>query len=105
MMLVTQQKNNLRELKLNIEKNIGYLKTDEKNSKVYKTVEVGDDILVDLNSDDNIVGIELLNPIEQLGIKYKKKFLYPTNFIDNMALMVKDSKQGKINYEIEKGKY
>jgi uncharacterized protein YuzE len=49
-------------LKLNIEKNIGYLKTDVKKRKVYKTIEVNDDKLVDVNSDGEIVGIELLNP-------------------------------------------
>lgn len=82
----------MKNLKLNIEKNIGYLKTDVKKTKIDKTVEVGDDIIVDLNANGEIVGIELLNPIEQLGIKYKKSFLYPTNFIDKLAFQVKDGK-------------
>jgi|WetSurMetagenome_2_1015567.scaffolds.fasta_scaffold149431_3 uncharacterized protein YuzE len=82
----------MKNLKLNIEKNIGYLKTDVKKTKIDKTIEVGDDILVDINKDGEIVGIELLNPTEQLGIKYKKSFLYPTNFIDKLAFQVKDGK-------------
>jgi len=82
----------MKNLKLNIEKNIGYLKTDVKKTKIDKTIEVGDDIIVDLNVNGEIVGIELLNPIEQLGIKYKKSFLYPTNFIDKVAFQVKDGK-------------
>ncbi|MFZ4590007.1 MAG: DUF2283 domain-containing protein [Ignavibacteria bacterium] len=55
-------------------------------------MEVGDDILVDVNADGEIVGIELLNPVEQLGIKYKKSFLYPANFIDKLAFQVRDDK-------------
>jgi uncharacterized protein YuzE len=82
----------MKNLKLNIEKNIGYLKTDIKKRKVDRTIEIDDDILVDLNSDGKIVGIELLNPLEQLGIKYKKNYLYPTTFIDKLAYHVKDSK-------------
>lgn len=82
----------MKNLKLNIEKNIGYLKTDVKKTKIDKTIEVGEDIIVDLNVNGEIVGIELLNPIEQLGIKYKKSFLYPTNFIDKLAFQVRDSK-------------
>jgi len=82
----------MKNLKLNIEKNIGYLKTDVKKKKVYKTIEVNDDILVDVNSDGEIVGIELLNPFEQLGIKYKKSYLYPTNFIDKLSFQVRDGK-------------
>lgn len=74
----------MKNLKLNIEKNIGYLKTDVKKTRIDKSIEVGDDIIVDVNADGEIVGIELLNPIEQLGIKYKKSFLYPTNFIDKL---------------------
>jgi uncharacterized protein YuzE len=82
----------MKNLKLNIEKNIGYLKTDIKNTKINKTIEVGDDILVDINDKGEIVGIELLNPLEQLGIKYKKSFLYPANFIDKLAIQVRDGK-------------
>lgn len=67
----------MKNLKLNIEKNIGYLKTDVKNRKIEKTVEASNDILVDLNSDGDIVGIELLNPSEQFGIKYKKRLFIP----------------------------
>lgn len=82
----------MKNLKLNIEKNIGYLKTDVKKTRIDKTIEVGDDIIVDVNADGEIVGIELLNPVEQLGIKYKKSFLYPTNFIDKLAFQVRDDK-------------
>jgi uncharacterized protein YuzE len=82
----------MKNLKINIEKNIGYLKTDIKNSKVDKTVEIGDDFLVDFNKKGEIVGIELLNPLEQLGIKYKKTYLYPSNLIDKLAFQVKDGK-------------
>ena len=63
-----------------------------KKTKIDKTIEVGDDIIVDVNADGKIVGIELLNPIEQLGIKYKKTYLYPTNFIDKLAFQVRDGK-------------
>lgn len=63
-----------------------------KKTKIDKTIEVGDDIIVDVNADGEIVGIELLNPIEQLGIKYKKSYLYPTNFIDKLAFQVRDGK-------------
>lgn len=82
----------MKNLKLNIEKNIGYLKTDVKNRKIEKTVEISDDILVDLNADGDIVGIELLNPSEQFGIKYKKDYLYPVNFIDKLAFQVREGK-------------
>jgi uncharacterized protein YuzE len=82
----------MKNLKLNIEKNIGYLKTDVKKKKISKTIEIDDDILVDLNSDGEIVGIELLNPVEQLGIKYKKNYLYPTNLIDKLSFQVRDGK-------------
>jgi len=82
----------MKNLKINIEKNIGYLKTDVKNSKINKTIEVGNDFLVDLNKDGEIVGIELLNPLEQFGIKYKKTYLYPSNLIDKLAFQVKDGK-------------
>jgi len=57
--------NKLVNLNINIEKNVGYLKTDVKKTKIDKTIEAGDDIIVDVNSDGEIVGIELLNPIEQ----------------------------------------
>jgi uncharacterized protein YuzE len=77
---------------INIEKNIGYLKTDVKQTKIDKTVEVGEDFLVDYNKKGEIVGIELLNPAEQLGIKYKKTFLYPANLIDKLAFLAKDGK-------------
>lgn len=82
----------MKNIKLNIEKNIGYLKTDVKKTRIDKTIEVGDDIIVDVNADGEIVGIELLNPLEQLGIKYKKSFLYPTNFIDKVLFQVRDGK-------------
>jgi uncharacterized protein YuzE len=82
----------MKNIKLNIEKNIGYLKTDVKKTRIDKTIEVGDDIIVDVNADGEIVGIELLNPLEQLGIKYKKSFLYPTNFIDKLLSQVRDGK-------------
>ena len=82
----------MKKLKINIEKNIGYLKTDVKQTKIDKTVEVGDDFLVDYNKKGEIVGIELLNPVEQLGIKYKRTFLYPANLIDKLAFRVKDGK-------------
>ena len=85
------QINKLKELKLKIEKNSGYLKTDAKNSRIFKTIEVNEDVLVDVNSDGIIVGIELLNPLEQLGIKYKKTHLSPANFIDKIAFQLKDS--------------
>lgn len=80
----------MKNLKINIEKNIGYLKTDVKNRKINRTVEINDDIIVDLNDDGQIVGVELLNPAAQLGIKFKKNFVYPVNFIDKLALQVKD---------------
>ncbi len=80
----------MKNLKINIEKNIGYLKTDVKNRKINRTVEINDDIIVDLNVDGQIVGVELLNPAAQLGIKFKKNFVYPVNFIDKLALQVKD---------------
>ncbi|MDD5361935.1 MAG: DUF2283 domain-containing protein [Ignavibacteria bacterium] len=79
----------MKNLKLNIEKNIGYLKTDVKKTKIEKTIEIDDDIIVDVNADGEIVGIELLNPLEQLGIKYKRSYLYPSNFIDKMTYHVK----------------
>jgi len=82
----------MKNLKINIEKNIGYLKTDTKKTKIDKTVEIGDDFLVDLNKDGEVVGIELLNPIEQLGIKYKRTYFYPSNLIDKLAFQVKDGK-------------
>ncbi|MGV8016668.1 MAG: DUF2283 domain-containing protein [Ignavibacteria bacterium] len=80
----------MKNLKINIEKNIGYLKTDVKNRKINRTVEINDDIIVDLNVDGQIVGVELLNPAAQLGIKFKRNFVYPVNFIDKLALQVKD---------------
>mgnify|MGYP005821316873 CR=1 FL=1 len=82
----------MENLKLNIEKNICYIKLDNKNHKVHQTIEIRDDILVDINIKGEIVGIELLNPLEQLGIKYKKSYLYPQNFIDELAIQVRDSK-------------
>ena len=82
----------MKNLKINIEKNIGYLKTDVKDSKINKTIEIGDDFLVDLNKHGDVVGIELLNPTEQLGIKYKKSFVYPSFLIDKLAFQVKDGK-------------
>jgi uncharacterized protein YuzE len=80
----------LLNININIENNIGYLKTDLKKTKIEKTIEVGKDIIVDINADGDIIGIELLNPIEQLGIKYKKTYLYPTNFIDKVLFQVRD---------------
>ena len=91
-MLTSSQINKLLNLNISIEKNIGYLKTDVKKTRIDKTIEVGDDIIVDVNADGEIVGIELLNPVEQLSIKYKKSFLYPTNFIDKLAFQVRDGK-------------
>ncbi len=63
----------MKNLKLNIEKNIGYLKTDVQKKKIDKTVEIGEDIIVDINADGEIVGIELLNPFKQLGIIYDNR--------------------------------
>ncbi|MBM4158334.1 MAG: DUF2283 domain-containing protein [Ignavibacteria bacterium] len=82
----------MKNLKLNIEKNIGYLKFDNKKRKVDKSIEIGDNFIVDLNSDGEIIGIELLNPIEQLGIKYKNSYLYPTNLIEKIAFSIRDGK-------------
>jgi uncharacterized protein YuzE len=82
----------MKNLKINIEKNIGYLKVDNRKQKIDKSVEINDDFIVDLNSDGEIVGIELLNPIEQLGIKLNKNFLYPTKFISELAFQVKEGK-------------
>ena len=90
MILTLSQRNNLLNININIENNIGYLKTDLKKTKIEKTIEVGKDIIVDINADGDIIGIELLNPIEQLGIKYKKTYLYPTNFIDKVLFQVRD---------------
>jgi uncharacterized protein YuzE len=80
----------LLNININNENNIGYLKTDLKKTTIEKTIEVGKDIIVDINADGDIIGIELLNPIEQLGIKYKKTYLYPTNFIDKVLFQVRD---------------
>jgi len=90
MILTLSQRNNLLNININIENNIGYLKTDLKKTKIEKTIEVGKDIIVDINADGDIIGIELLNPIEQLGIKYKKTYLYPTIFIDKVLFQVRD---------------
>ena len=90
MILTLSQRNNLLNININIENNIGYLKTDLKKTTIEKTIEVGKDIIVDINADGDIIGIELLNPIEQLGIKYKKTYLYPTIFIDKVLFQVRD---------------
>lgn len=82
----------MKNLKINIEKNIGYLKVDNRKQKIDKSVEINEDYFVDLNSKGEIIGIELLNPIEQLGIKYNKKYLYPTNFINELAFQVREGK-------------
>ncbi len=82
----------MKNLKINIEKNIGYLKTDTKKTKITRTVEIGDDFLVDFNKDGDVVGIELLNPVEQLGIKYKKTYTYPSHLIAQLSNQVKDGK-------------
>ena len=80
----------MKELTLNIEKNVGYIHTKGKKKKVYKTIEINEDLLVDVSSDGNIVGIELLNASEQLGIKYKKTYLYPSNLIDELTFYVRE---------------
>ena len=79
MILTLSQRNNLLNIKINIKKNIGYLKTDVKKTRIDKTIEVGDDIIVDVNADGEIVGIELLNPLEQ-GYKIQKEFSLSNKF-------------------------
>lgn len=80
----------MKKLTLNIEKNVGYIHAEGKKKKVHKTIEISEDILVDVNSDGDIVGIELLNANKQLGIKYKNTYLYPTNLIDKLTYYVRD---------------
>jgi len=80
----------MKKLTLNIEKNVGYIYAEGKKRKAYKTIEINEDILVDVSSDGNIVGIELLNANEQLGIKYKNSYLYPANLIDKLTCQVRE---------------
>lgn len=79
----------MNQIKIDIEKNIGYFKTDNKKSKVYKTITVAEDYLVDINSDNEIIGVELLNPFEQITIKLNNNFLYSKDFVDELSRRLK----------------
>lgn len=55
--------------------NIAYLQLKEKSEQV-RTIQVSDQINVDLSDDGTIFGIELLNANEQLGESSRKELLF-----------------------------
>jgi uncharacterized protein YuzE len=49
------------------EHNIAYIYLQEHEKGVAETIQIGGEINIDLNLDGTVRGIELMNPIEQLG--------------------------------------
>lgn len=54
--------------------NIAYIRFRTKRAKV-KTIEVSDELNVDIDSDGRVYGIELLNANQQLGSQRVKKLI------------------------------
>jgi len=79
----------MNHIKIDIEKNIGYFKTNNKKSKICKTVNIEEDYLVDINSENEIIGIEMLNPYEQIKIELDDIFLYMKDFLSELSRKLK----------------
>lgn len=52
------------------ENNIAYIYLQDHEEQVAETIQIGEEINIDLNSDGTVHGIELMNPREQLGKRF-----------------------------------
>ncbi len=64
--------------------NVAYISFKEKTVQV-KTVQVNDDLLVDIAPDGTVYGIELLNESEQLGADHEGKLIVVNEILGETA--------------------